>query len=141
VEYPFELDACPECDGSLTDAPAPERRASLIEEPGYVVLTTLPGDQALVAAGRLDADGIPNALRDATTGVETLDGSVDVLVLGPHVSIARDVLRGRRKSARRSAHRRPMFLMYVLLALSTALLLSASLFVARWLLTGSPVPR
>ena len=145
VEYLFELDACPECDGRLTDAPAPERRMSAIGDQSLVVLTTLPPEQALLAAGRLDADGIPNALRDAGTGVEMMEGAVDVLVHGPYLAMARDVLRPpkrHRVQKKRSAkRRRPMFAMYILIATATALLLSSALFLARWFLTGSPVPR
>jgi hypothetical protein len=140
VEYPFELDACPECEGFLTDAPAPERRSSAINGDGLVVLTTLPPEQALLAAGRLDANHIPNALRDAGAGVELMQGAVDVLVSGLHLSVARDVLRpprGRRGARRKRS--RPIFAMYVLIATATALFLSAAVFVGRWLLTGSPV--
>jgi hypothetical protein len=144
VEYAFELDACPECDGGLTDAPAPERRMSAINDSTLVVLTTLPPEQALLAAGRLDANDIPNALRDVGAGVETMSGAVDVLVHGPHLAMARDVLRPPRRSRvmRRhaAAQSRPMFAMYVLIATATALFLSAALFVGRWLLSGSPVP-
>lgn len=135
VEYHFELDACPECEGSLTDAPAPERRGSMIGDPSLVLLTTLPPEQALLAAGRLDAGGIPNALRDAASGVEKMEGSVHVLVHGRHLGIARDVLRGRKRS------RRPALIMYVLLATASALFLSAAIFLGRWFLTGSPIPR
>jgi hypothetical protein len=145
VEYPVELDACPECEGGLTDAPAPERRMSAVADHGLVVLMTLPPEQALVAAGRLDAEAIPNALRDVGTNVEMMEGAVDVLVHGPHLAMARDVLRPPRQSrlmrrhvARRS---RPMFAMYVLIAMTTALFLSAALLFGRWLLTGSPIPR
>ena len=143
VEYPFELDSCPECDGGLTDAPAPERRMSAIGDSGLVVLTTLPPEQALLAAGRLDADGIPNALRDAGNGVEMMEGAVDVLVHGPYLAMARDVLRPPRRHRLRTTSaktkRRPMFAMYILIATATALLLSSALFLARWFLTGSPV--
>jgi len=139
VEYSFELDACPECDGSLTDRPAPERRSSSINDGGLVLLTTLPPEQALLAAGQLDAGGIPNALRDTGEHVELMEGAVDVLVQGPHLSMARDVLRGpRRRVDRRS---RPAFLVYVLLATVVALGLSAALVFGRWFLTGSPMPR
>jgi hypothetical protein len=142
VEYAFELDACPECDGGLTDAPAPERRMSALADSSLVVLTTLPPEQALLAAGRLDANDIPNALRDVGAGVETMSGAVDVLVHGPHLAMARDVLRPPRRIMRRHVEKRsrPMFAMYVLIATATALFLSAALFVGRWLLTGSPVP-
>jgi hypothetical protein len=118
---------------------------STIGDTGLVVLTTLPPEQALVAAGRLDANDIPNALRDAGAGVETMEGAVDVLVHGPHLAMARDVLRPRRRNRliRRHVEKRsrPMFAMYVLLAMTTALFLSALLFVGRWLMTGSPMPR
>jgi hypothetical protein len=144
VEYPFELDACPECEGGLTDAPAPERRMSAIGDSSLVVLTTLPPEQALLAAGRLDEGGIPNALRDAGNGVEMMEGAVDVLVHGPYLAMARDVLRPPRlrrlRTGRASKRRRPMFAMYILIATATALLLSSALFLARWFLTGSPVP-
>lgn len=134
VEYPFELDACPECDGNVTDAPAPERRASAIADLGLVLLARLPAEQALVAAGRLDAGGIPNALRDAG-GVDTMDSSVDVLVHGPYLAMAKDVLRGRRKT------RRSTVLLYSLIATGVALFLSAGIFFGRWLLTGNPISR
>lgn len=142
VEYPFELDACPECEGSLTDRPAPERRSSAINGDGLVVLTTLPPEQALLAAGRLDQNAIPNALRDAGAGVELMQGAVDVLVSGLHLSVARDVLRPPRGRRARTAGKRsrPLFAIYVLIATATALFLSAALFVGRWLLTGSAGP-
>lgn len=132
VEYPFELDECPECRGELTDAPAPERRPSAIVDLGLVLLARLPAEQALVAAGRLDAGGIPNALRDSGgKSAESMDGSVDVLVHGPYLAMARDVLRGRR--------RRGALMLYVLVATAVALFLSAGIFFGRWLLTGNPV--
>ncbi|MCA1834090.1 MAG: hypothetical protein ABR548_11945 [Actinomycetota bacterium] len=136
VEYQFELDACPECRGGLTDAPAPERRTSSIADQALVLLATLPAEQALVAAGRLDAGGIANALRDTEAGVASMDGPVEVLVHGPQLSIARDVLRGRNR--RRG---RPTIALYVLLVTATALFLSGALFIARWFFTGSPVSR
>jgi hypothetical protein len=115
---------------------------SAIGDSGLVVLTTLPPEQALLAAGRLDADGIPNALRDAGTGVEMMEGAVDVLVHGPYLAMARNVLRPPRRHRVRKGktRRRPMFAMYILIATATALLLSSALFLARWFLTGSPVP-
>lgn len=134
VEYLFELDDCPECEGRLTDAPAPERRASAIVDHSLVLLVRLPAEQALVAAGRLDAGGIPNALRDAGV-MDTMDTSVDVLVHGPHLAMARDVLRGR------TQRRRSTFMLYLLIATGISLFLSAGIFVARWMLTGTPVPR
>lgn len=141
VEYHFELDVCPECDGRLTDAPAPERRMSVISGDGLVVLTTLPPEQALLAAGRLDANDIPNALRDVGTGAETMQGAVDVLVHGLHLSMARDVLRPPRRSrARRRRDDQRWLFLYLLIATAVALFLSSALFVGRWLLTGSPVP-
>jgi hypothetical protein len=116
---------------------------SAIGDQSLVVLATLPPEQALLAAGRLDAESIPNALRDAGAGVEMMEGAVDVLVHGPHLAIARDVLRPprrRRRGARRAHKRRPMFAMYVLLATAIALALSSAMFLVRWLLTGNPVP-
>ena len=135
VEYAFELDECPECQGGLTDAPAPERRASAIMDQNLVLLATLPAEQALVAAGRLDAGGIPNALRDVGVRPGSMDGAVDVLVHGPQLSIARDVLRGQRRRGR------PTLALYVLIVTAAALFLSGALFFARWFLSGSPVTR
>ncbi len=134
VEYQFELDDCPECDGRLTDAPAPERRTSAIVDHTLVLLARLPAEQALVAAGRLDAGGIPNALRDAGA-METMDTSVDLLVHGPHLAMARDVLRGRKQ------RRRSTLMLYTLVATAVALFLSAGVFFGRWLLSGSTMPR
>lgn len=133
VEYPFELDDCPECRGALTDAPAPERRASAIADQSLVLLATLPAEQALVAAGRLDAGGIANALRDTRIDQAAMDGPVDVLVHGPQLAMARDVLRGRGR------RRRPTLALYMLVVTAAALFLAGAVFVSRWFLGGSPV--
>lgn len=136
VEYPFELDECPECAGPLTDAPAPERRMGAAAESGLVVVAELPPEQALVASERLDQSGIPSALHDVGGEGGSLDPTVvHVLVPPTHLAEARAVLRGRRR--RKSA---PLFT-YVLLVTAIALFLSGVAFFARWFLTGSPVPR
>lgn len=135
VEYAFELDACPECGGRLTDAPAPERRAAVaMGGSQLVVLATLPPEQALVASGRLDADGIENALRDVGAGL-TGPLAVEVLVPPWQVPEARAVLRGRRRG------RRSTLGLYLFIVAAACVFLSGALLAVRWLTTGSPLGR
>lgn len=136
VEYPVELDACPECGGSLTDAPAPERRMFAGAEATLVVVAVLPPEQALVASDRLDRGGIPSALRDAGGDGASMDpAAVRVLVPPTMLADARRVLRGRR------VRRRVGLMTYVMVVTAIAIFLSAAMVVVRWLLTGSPLPR
>ncbi len=135
IEYQRDLDACPECGGVLLDAPAPERRL-YVRESGLVVVAVLPPEQALVASERLDRDGIPSALRDVGGDGGRVDpAAVRVLVAPAQVVDARRVLRGRRP-------RRPISLVtFLLIATAIAVFLSGAMVVARWLITGSPIPR
>jgi hypothetical protein len=137
VEYPVSLDACPECDGILTDVPAPERRLGVHGSAGLVVVAALPAEQAFIASGRLDAGGIPSALREAGgDGASTDPELVNVLVPTARRAEARRIL------LRPGRHRRNVNIFgWIFLATAIAVFLSAALFVARWMLNGSPLPR
>ena len=134
IEYPVDLDACPECDRPLVDAPAPERRVYAGAESGLVVVAVLPPEQALVASDRLDRDGIPSALRDVGSDGGSLDPTaVRVLVQPTRLAEARRVLRGRSRTG-------GSLMMFLLLVTAIAVFLSGAIVVVRWFLTGSPVP-
>jgi hypothetical protein len=135
IEYEHALERCRECGGDLSDAPAPERR--LVAGPDLVVVATLPPEQALLAAGRLDAGGIPSSLRDVGSDGAMLDpDAVHVLVPHTHRARARALLRSRRRRGRE----RPL-LLYLWVVTLVALAMSAAIVGVRWLLTGSPLPR
>ena len=137
IEYPLDLDSCPECDRPLVDAPAPERRMYAGVGSGLVTVAILPAEQAFVASERLDQGGIPSALRESGGGGDgaALDPTtVHVLVPPARLAEARRVLRGHR--------RRTMSVMsFLLLCTAIAVFLSGVTVIARWLLTGSPIPR
>ena len=134
VEYPVDLDACSECGGDLVDAPTPERRIYAGAEIGMVVVAVLPPEQAFVASDRLDRGGIPSALREIGGDGASMDPTrVDVLVPPAHLADARRVLRGGRV-------RSIPLMTFVLIATAVAVFLSGLAVVARWVLTGSPVP-
>lgn len=141
VEYPVDLDLCPECDGSLVDAPAPERRIYAGADSGMVVVAVLPPEQAFVASERLDEGGIPSALRDIGGDGGSMDhAAVHVLVLPTQLSEARRVLRGRKLRRRRGGEAHLPLMQFLLLVTAIAVFLSGVMVVARWILTGSPVP-
>jgi hypothetical protein len=135
IEYPVELDECPECGRSLVDAPAPERRVYAGASSGLVTVAILPPEQAFVASERLDRDGIPSAMRETGGDGSSLNpDAVHVLVPPTRLAEARRVLRGR--------HRRTIPLMtYFMLVTVIAVFLSGVILVTRWWLTGSPLPR
>lgn len=134
VEYPVDLDACSECGGALVDAPTPERRIYAGADAGMVVVAVLPPEQAFVASDRLDRGGIPSAMREIGGDGVALDPThVNVLVPPAHLADARRVLRGRRVA------RFPV-MTFALIATAIAVFLSGMVVVARWVLTGSPVP-
>lgn len=134
VEYRVELDLCPECGGTLTDQPAPERRLpSQIADAGLVVVAMLPPEEALVASGRLEAGGIPAALRDVGNIDDVSPVAVEVLVAPSMASDAHAVLGGRRR-------RRTPWVMYLLLTTAIAVFLSGVVVVTRWIVTGRPYP-
>jgi hypothetical protein len=134
VEHPLELEACPECQGPLVNRPAPERRARAAALGEMVCVAVLPAEQAFVASERLDRGGIPSVLGDVGPDGGSLDpSSVRVLVPPGRLAEARRVLRGRRP-------RRGSLAMFLLLVVAIALFLSSAMVVARWILTGSPVP-
>ena len=137
IEYPVDLDACPECDRPLVDAPAPERRVYAGASSGLVTVAILPPEQAFVAAERLDRDGIPSAMRDpaGSDGASMDQALVHVLVPPTHLADARRVLRGRRR------RRTTSLMSYMLLVTAIAVFLSGAILITRWLLTGSPIPR
>lgn len=134
VEYRISLDRCPECAGPLTDLPAPERRLpSEVADAGLVVVAMLPPEEALVASGRLEAGGIPAALRDVGNADDVSPVAVEVLVLPSMASDAHAVLSGRRR-------RRTPWLTYLFLVTAIAVFLSGAVAIARWVLTGRPYP-
>jgi hypothetical protein len=135
IEYPVELDECPECGRSLVDAPAPERRVYAGASSGLVTVAILPPEQAFVASERLDRDGIPSAMRETGGDGSSMNpDAVHVLVPPTRLAEARRVLRGR--------HRRTIPLMtYFMLVTVIAVFLSGVILVTRWWLTGSPLPR
>lgn len=137
IEYPVDLDECPECERPLVDAPAPERRVYAGASSGLVTVAILPPEQAFVAAERLDRDGIPSAMRDpAGSDGATMDHAlVHVLVPPTHLADARRVLRGRRR------RRTTSLMSYMMLVTAIAVFLSGAILITRWLLTGSPIPR
>ena len=136
VEYPVDLDACPECDGLLVDAPAPERRVYAGADVGMVVVAELPPEQAFVASDRLDRGGIPSALREVGGDGASMDPSVvRVLVPPAQLADARRVLRGRR------IHRTASLMTYLMVVTAIAVFLSGVMLITRWLITGSPIPR
>ena len=137
IEDPVDLDSCPECERPLVDAPAPERRLYAGASSGLVTVAILPPEQAFVAAERLDRDGIPSAMRDpvGSDGGSMDQSLVHVLVPPPQLADARRVLRGLRR-------RRASSLMgYMMLVTAIAVFLSGTILIARWLMTGSPIPR
>jgi hypothetical protein len=135
IEYPVELDDCPECGRTLVDAPAPERRMYAGASSGLVTVAILPPEQAFVASERLDRDGIPSAMRESGGDGTSMDqAAVHVLVPPTRLAEARRVLRGR--------HRRTISMMtYLMLVTAIAVFLSGAILVTRWLMTGSPIPR
>lgn len=134
IEYPVDLDSCPECGTLLVDAPAPERRVYAGVESGLVVVAVLPPEQALVASERLDQDGIPSALKDVGGDGGSVDPSaVRVLVSPTRLAEARRVLRGRRRTT-------GSVMTFVLIVTAIAVFLSGAMMIARWVLTGSPIP-
>lgn len=140
IQYHVELDECPECAGPLTDAPAPERRLARLPsaDSGWVVAATLAPEQALFAAGRLDERGIPSQLRDVGDRPdEAHPKAVQLLVCPGDLGHAIDVLRGR--AARRS--RAIPFGSFLFIVTAAAIFLSGAIIIARWVLTGSPIPR
>ena len=143
IEYPVDLDACPECDRPLVDAPAPERRMYAGSSSGLVTVAILPPEQAFVASERLDRDGIPSAMREFGGDGATMDPTaVHILVPPTQLAEARRVLRGRHPGLRRGHRRGAISLMtYLMLVTAIAVFLSGVMLVARWLLTGSPIPR
>ena len=137
VEYPTGLDACPECGDSLIDLPAPEWRLGSHAAAGLVVVASLPAEQAFVASGRLDAGGIPSALREAGGDGAAADPAV-VNVLVPAARLAE----ARRLLLRPRRHRRNVSVFgWIFLATAIAVFLSAALFIARWMTSGSPLTR
>jgi hypothetical protein len=135
VEYPVDLDECPECSGSLVDAPAPERRFYSGAEAGMVVVAVLPPEQAFVASDRLDQGGIPSAMREVGGDGASMDPTaVRVLVPPAQLADARRVLKGR-------SIRHMSVMTDALVATAIAVFLSGAIVVTRWFLTGSPIPR
>jgi hypothetical protein len=137
VEYPVDLDACPECEGTLTDVPAPERRLGVHATAGLVVVAALPAEQAFIASGRLDAGGIPSALREVGSDGASADPElVNVLVPAARRAEARRLLLRPRR------HRRNVNIFgWIFLATAIAVFLSAAMFVARWMMSGTPLSR
>lgn len=136
LEYSPGLTSCRECGGPLVEAPTPERRVAAVAGSDLVVVATLPPEQALLAAGRLDEGGIPSALREARSDEPPLVASaVHVLVAHTHRARARALLRSRRRRTTR-----PIFV-YLWVVTILALAMSAAIVAVRWLLTGSPLPR
>jgi hypothetical protein len=136
IEYPVELDPCPECGRALVDAPAPERRVYAGASAGLVTVAILPAEQAFVASERLDRDGIPSAMRESGGDGGAIDPAlVHVLVPSTHLAEARRVLRGRRRRTT------PTLMTYLLLVTAIAVFLSGVMVITRWILTGSPIPR
>ena len=134
IEYPVDLDECPECGHELVDAPALERRIFAGASAGLVTVAILPAEQAFVASVRLDRDGIPSALRDNAEGGSIDPNVVHVLVPPTQLAEARRVLRGKRR-------RTGSLMTYLLLVSAIAVFLSGAMVVLRWVLTGSPLPR
>ena len=134
VEYPSDLHECGECGGVLVDAPTPERRMYAGAQRGMVVVAVLPPEQAFVVSDRLDRGGIPSSLREIGSDGASMDPShVKVLVQRAQVGDARRVLRGKRV-------RTFPVMTFLLVATAVAVFLSGMAVVARWVLTGSPVP-
>ena len=135
VEYPVDLDECPECEGSLVDAPAPERRFYAGAQAGMVVVAVLPPEQAFVASDRLDQGGIPSAMHEVGGDGASMDPTaVRVLVPPAQLADARRVLKGRRI-------RHWSVMTFALIVTAIAVFLSGAIVVTRWFLTGSPIPR
>ena len=134
IEYPIDLDECPECGHELVDAPALERRIYAGASAGLVTVAILPAEQAFVASERLDRDGIPSALRDNAEGGSIDPNVAHVLVPPTQLAEARRVLRGKRR-------RTGSLMTYLLLVSAIAVFLSGAMVVLRWVLTGSPLPR
>ena len=120
------------------------------------VVATLPPEEALVASGRLDAEGIPASLRRA--GAPYADGFATRPELVPfHVMVApehadnaksllsrprkRDIARLRVERAHGRDPARTNTLFAILLITAIALGLSALMLAARWFFSGSPFPR
>lgn len=140
LEYGQTATACDECGGTLITAAAPERRTASVSPGGALhVVATLPPEDALLASGRLDQHGIPASLRPSD-GASIGDAPVtfDVMVSPRQVADARSVLVRSGKPAD-PAHSQTLVMIAVVTGV--ALFLSAALFVARWLLSGSPLPR
>lgn len=142
--------ACSECGGPLTDRRPPERRPSPSSDDTQVIVATLPGEEALVASGRLDAYGVPAQLR--RVGEPGPDAPFHVMVATNQLEAARALLRRdgsggvRRRRDRRprrsrddEAHTKALFT--ALLITAIALGLSGMMLAARWFLSGSPFPR
>lgn len=139
VESPDGTDGCPECGGALVAPPPPERRLNAsLAEAEMVVLDTLPPEEALLASGRLDAGGIPSALRDVTAAGSIEPLAVQLLVPPTLVARARAVLAGRLRRRPRGGAGLGTFLFVVATA---CVLLSGVIVAVRWILTGTPLPR
>lgn len=140
VEYETPLTACQECGSQLVEAAAPERRMAAPAPGGTMrVVATLPPEEALLASGRLDEGGIPASLRPSDGGsIGDAQFTFDVLVAERHVADARSLLLRSRKP-RDNAHSQTLMMIAVVTGI--AMVLSAAIFVARWLLSGSPLPR
>lgn len=141
LEYGPGAPACDECGGGLVAHAAPERRGFTIRRGGESlhVVATLPPEDALLASGTLDRHGIPASLRPSDGGsIGDVPVAFDVLVSPRQIADARTLLR---RSNRRDdpAHTGTMIMIAVVTG--AALFLSAVLFAARWLLSGSPLPR
>lgn len=140
VEYESSITSCQECGSPLVQAAPPERRMAA-PAPGATmrVVATLPPEDALLASGRLDEGGIPASLRPSDGGsIGDAPMTFDVLVAERHVADARSLLLRPRKP-RDNAHSQTLIMIAVVTGI--ALVLSAAIFVARWLLSGTPLPR
>lgn len=140
LEYPSGAPACDECGGGLVAHAAPERRAMRASSGEALhVVATLPPEDALLASGTLDRHGIPASLRPSDGGsIGDVPVAFDVLVSPRQIADARTLLK-RWGKPDDPAHSQT--LMMIAVVTGAALFLSAALFVARWLLSGSPLPR
>lgn len=140
VEYRAPARDCSECGSPLIEAAAPERRMAAPAPGGTMrVVATLPPEDALLASGRLDEGGIPASLRPSDGGsIGDASFTFDVLVAERHVADARSLLLRARKP-RDPAHAQTLIMIAVVTGV--ALVLSAAILIARWLLSGTPLPR
>jgi len=103
------------------------------------VVATLPAGDALLASERLEEGGIPASLRPSDGGsLGDATATFDVLVAERRVADARSLLL-RPRRPQDPAHSQTLVMIAVVTGV--ALVLSAAMFVARWLLSGSPLPR